>query len=222
MTATMSDEIGSGPETFRAVLPEPCEAAHQLRSVLHTAGVRTRVDTIDGEPLSPIQLGAIDGRGALELASLIRDDLQPLFEGATALREALEAHGLELPELDVYDGRVRLGKIEIDTAAHLAHVLGAPPREPTTDIVDWPVGQELVNELLKATASATDGCDLDIYFHPYCAHCETDPSVDLGSIPLPVAQRLTSALHPQDQPVCVPLLEARDAASDTMAGISGC
>lgn len=179
-----------------ATRPRPFEVAYELRSALRTAGLHgLSVDAADLEASSRILLGSLDSRGALKLAALVRESMRPLFTSMTVLRTALGAHDLEAPQLDVREGRVCLGSIAVDTADRLADALDAPPSEPETDIEEWPGGQVLVDRLAEALRSATGGGLPDVYYHPYCARCRTDPAVEVGPMTAAGARGLASALR---------------------------
>lgn len=113
---------------------------------------------------------------------------------APALRSALVSHGLVLPELRSEEGFLRLGEVDVVTAARLGGLLGAPPLGPGVNLRDWRTAHVVAGRLTKAVRAVADGAFLDTYFHPDCVRCDSAAAVTLGVLDLPAAERLTAVL----------------------------
>lgn len=114
---------------------------------------------------------------------------------ADALRTALSARRLEVPELTVAQRKIHLGDVSVSTADRLACLLGAPPQVVERDLEEWPEVQRVMSRLGAAFGAATDGGFLDLYFHPDCVRCDRYAVLSLGSIDLPTALRLVTTLR---------------------------
>lgn len=176
---------------------ETADAAKDLDRALRAAGLgdlRSGL-ALDGEP-ARISLNDIDAVTATELSRLIRKAMRRTYKAAAALKDALQAHGLnDAPEPWVHNADIHLGDFPISAADRLAVALGAPPQPGLSDVPDWPEAHQVLNRLEAALTRATRGGFVDMRMHPYCQRCDQDPAITLGAIKVGTARRLVSALQ---------------------------
>ncbi|MFF3640446.1 hypothetical protein [Streptomyces sp. NPDC002564] len=180
-----------------ATLQETADAAQDLDRALRAAGLGDLRSGLvrDGEP-ARISLNDIDAVTANELSRLIHKAMRRTYKVASALKDALRAHGLsDAPEPWVYNADIQLGDFSISAADRLAVALGAPPQPELSDVPDWPEAHEVLNRLEVVLTQATRGGFVDMRMHPYCQRCDQDPAITLGAVTVGTARRLVSALQ---------------------------
>lgn len=205
MTATTADpevtakyaEPTTASETERSWRQQTAEAASELECALRAAGLRgPSLMPMSGRPGPYIELGVIHADTASELARLIRKAMKGAFNTAEALRIALRAHKLDMPDPYVHQAKIHFGDISLATADHLACILGAPPQQDShLDLTEWPEAQQVVDRLGAAFKAATGGAFLDLYFHPDCLRCNADAAMTLGDMDVRTARRFLTALQ---------------------------
>lgn len=128
----------------------------ELREVVTAAGLPVPQLTVTDDGLvSVIEISTSAHPQARTLAALLRRGLKSAFVAESALRDALQSHGLDVPELAVRDGRVHLGTTTVATAEALARHLGAPPYQPKGAIEEWPQAQHVRTRLRDAVKKVT-------------------------------------------------------------------
>ncbi|MFJ5029521.1 hypothetical protein ACIQB5_15660 [Streptomyces sp. NPDC088560] len=156
--------------------------------------------SMDG-PREYVDLGRVSPETAAELARLIQRSMRRAYRTVDSLRAVFEARGLAVPGLAVWDGRIDLGDVSIETADRLACLLGAPPQPGSRmELSEWSEAHEVVDRLGDAFKTATRGGFLDLLFHPDCLRCDALAAVRLGSIPVKSARRLATAIESGGRP----------------------
>ncbi|MDV9200092.1 hypothetical protein [Streptomyces sp. Wh19] len=131
----------------------------------------------------------------LDAAEAVRTGTKRTLKAARTLRDIVDAYRLDLPGIQVRDGRIALGSASPATAERPARLLGATPPDPDT-LAAAPLDADRVGERLRlAFAAATGGDALDV--HVQEAEAAPAPDVEpvpaLGSIDVTTARRLVAA-----------------------------
>lgn len=161
-------------------------------------GLTLEQDAHRGLPV--LHIRNLVGGDAAELAELLHAGLADHYATATALRDAVYAHGVNgdevVPAPGVRSLLVRLGEISIPTALGFGTALGAVPHlRRVEELADHAEGEQIMDRLDEAVESASGGF-MDMFFHPCCEKCSHVASIALGPITLPVAKALTAVLQP--------------------------
>ncbi|MFF3976621.1 hypothetical protein [Streptomyces sp. NPDC001828] len=181
-----------------ATLQETADAAQDLDRVLRAAGLgdlRSRLVQEEGEQ-AHISLNDIDAGTATELSRLIQKSMRRAYKAASALRDALRAHGLsDALEPRVHNAAIQLGELSISDADRLAVALGAPPQPDLPDVPDWPDAAQVYDRLDRVLTKATRGGFVDMRQLAYCERCDQEPAIALGTVQVNTARRLATALQ---------------------------
>ncbi|AWN24819.1 hypothetical protein [Streptomyces sp. NEAU-S7GS2] len=183
---------------------ETSQAACNLSETLDAAGLRrlSPIVEVANDGVAYIGLNGIPAADAVELARLVRKGMRGTFKLAEGLRKVFLSHGLDVPDVEVDEGRIALGEVSVPTAARLAILLGAPRDqiEVDTDASEcaarW-AHQVRVRDLLSDAYKNTTGNVLfDVYAHPDCIRCNHEPSILLGKVDIDSARQLLATLRP--------------------------
>lgn len=129
------------------------------------------------------------------MARLVRTGTKRTLKAARALRDIVDAYRLDLPGIQVRDGRIALGSASPATAELLARLLGSTPPGPDT-LAAAPLDADRVGERLRlAFTAATGGDVLDVHAEEAEAGPDVEPVLALGSIDEAAARRLVAALR---------------------------
>ncbi|WP_326742040.1 hypothetical protein [Streptomyces sp. NBC_01768] len=124
----------------------------------------------------------------------MRTGTKRTLKAARTLRDIVDAYRLDLPGIQVRDGRIALGSASPATAERLARLLGATPPDPDA-LAAAPLDADRVGERLRLAFAATGGDALDV--HVQEAEAAPAPDVEpvpaLGSIDVTAARRLVAA-----------------------------
>ncbi|MEV7720932.1 hypothetical protein [Streptomyces sp. NPDC088184] len=176
--------------------PPSRHAAAELGSALREAGIRVPLARHCAEPQpGRVELGPLSPGEASQLAQLVRTGTKRTLKAARALRDVVDAYRLDLPGIQVRDGRIALGSASPATAELLARLLGATPPGPDT-LAAAPLDADRVGERLRlAFTAATGGDVLDVHVEEAEAGPDVEPVLALGSIDEAAARRLVAALR---------------------------
>ncbi|MGW3199230.1 hypothetical protein ACWDBD_32625 [Streptomyces sp. NPDC001118] len=149
-------------------------------------------------PTQYVELGKVTPETAVELARMIRTAMRRAYRTVNDLAAVFEAHGLDIPDLSLEDGAIKLGDVSVETADRLACLLGAPPQqESSLDLNEWTEAHKVMDRLFLASKTITRRGFVDVQFHPDCLRCNSDAAIGLGSITVKTAKRLATALQPR-------------------------
>ncbi|MER6031866.1 hypothetical protein [Streptomyces sp. NPDC001851] len=176
--------------------PTTGEASNELNRAVRAAGLSISSMPDMDRPSEYVDLGAVAPETAVELARLIGKSMKRAFRTAEDLRTIFQAHQLNMPDPSVREGEIHLGDVPVETADHLARLLGAPLQPKShLDFSEWPEAQKVLDRLSDAFNVATRGGFIDLTFHPDCLRCDEVAAISLGSIPVKTARRLVDALQ---------------------------
>ncbi|HEY8985327.1 MAG TPA: hypothetical protein VIU15_37845 [Streptomyces sp.] len=174
--------------------PTVGEAMAELSCAFRAGGLAIVPSPSKIRPGRGVDLGEVTLETALELAELIQQGLEQAHRTAEDLWGVFEAHGLEMPVPFVTDLKIHLGDVSLDTADHLAFLLGAP-RWSDPSLSDEARGRKTTDRLTAAFAGAVDGAGLDVHFHPGCRRCDEESAISLGPLSVQHAHRLAHVLQ---------------------------
>ncbi|GAA2457303.1 hypothetical protein GCM10010433_69110 [Streptomyces pulveraceus] len=180
--------------------PSSRHAAAELGAALREAGIRVPLARHCAEPQpGRVELGPLSPGEASQLARIVRTGTKRTLRAARALRDIVDAYRLDLPGIQVRNGRIALGSASPATAELLARLLGATAPGPDT-LTAAPLDAARVGERLRlAFAAATGGDALDVHVEEAETEAEAAPSAEpvltLGSIDVATARRLVAALR---------------------------
>ncbi|MFF9566925.1 hypothetical protein [Streptomyces sp. NPDC014685] len=171
----------------------PRHAAAELDSALREAGIRVPLTgrAADPEP-GRVELGPLSPAEASRLARLIRTGTKRTLKAARALRDVVDAYRLDLPGIQVRDGRIALGTTSSATGERLARLLGATSPDPDTPVLD---AVRVGERLRLAFTAATGGDVLDVRVSKAETVPDGEPALVLGSIDVAAARRLVMVLR---------------------------
>ncbi|MFE7129346.1 hypothetical protein ACFVIM_00605 [Streptomyces sp. NPDC057638] len=174
------------------------DAIRDLNATCSEVGLRLVACPSPDDPGREAVLGTADPATVRQLTDLLRASMTRTYDTVAALRGAVAAHGVQVPDLSVVAGEIMLGDLTVPDAERLAQVLGAPARdpeaEPVSELADWPQGKEVAARLGHAFREVT-GKFIDLAFQPDCSRCGSKPAISTGAVSVGTARLLLEALE---------------------------
>ncbi|MGW0856118.1 hypothetical protein [Streptomyces sp. NPDC002690] len=180
-------------------------ARASLQDVLTEAGIGGERQVQDGPSWhgAVLHLRNLAVQDADTLTSLINAGIRHYIETAADLHQVLLAlepiSGVPLPKPSVRGRQIVFEEdeaVSVHTALALGSSLGAPAvLKKLPEFPDYEDGWQIADRLHSAVIRVT-GKAMDVKFLPYCARCDADPAVELGTLTLEMARAVIEVLRP--------------------------